>query len=168
MQEPPGPSGADRTADGGAGADLATRWPEAESGQPRWRLGWGGYPTWAAVLMVLAAAMLGAVVTMASDRDPGRALGIFVVAGTVAAGTGIRPRSAYAIIPLPALAYAAAAAIAGFVHDRAIDTSRTALTISAVQWIASGFIAMTAATALAVVLAVARWLLSVYYERTSP
>jgi hypothetical protein len=167
MQKPPGRSGARRAADGGAGADLATRWPEADSGQPRRMLGWGGYPAWAGMLMVLAAALLGAALTVASHRDPGRPLGIFLIAGTVAAGTSIRARSAYAIIPVPALAYTAAAAIAGLVHDRAIDTSRTALTISAVQWIASGFIAMTAATVLAVVLVIARWLLSMHYARAS-
>ncbi len=130
-------------------------------------LGWGRYPAWAGVLMVLAAALLGAALTVAIHRDPGRPLGILVVAGTVAAGTSIRPQSAYAIIPVPALAYTAAAAIAGFVHDRAIDASRTALTISAVQWIASGFIAMTAATVLAVVLVIARWLLSAHYAQAS-
>jgi uncharacterized membrane protein len=61
---------------------------------------------------------------------------------------------------LPAIAYAMAAAIAGLIHDHAVDTSRTALSLSAVQWIANGFIAMTATTVLAVILAVARWLLS--------
>jgi hypothetical protein len=167
MRKPPGQSGASQAADGGAGADLVTRWPEADSGEPRRLLGWGGYPAWAGVLMVLAATLLGAAFTVALHRDPGRPLGIFLVAGTVAAGTSVRARSAYAIIPMPALAYTAAAAIAGLVHDRAVDTSRTALTISAVQWIASGFIAMTAATALAVVLVIARWLLSMHYARAS-
>ncbi len=110
--------------------------------------------------MVLGAATLGAAFTVASERDPGRALGAFVLAGTLAAATGVRARSAYAIIPVPALAYAAAAVVAGSIHDRAVDTTHTALALSAVQWIADGFIAMTAATALAVLVALARWLLS--------
>ncbi len=131
-------------------------------------LGWGRHPAWAGVLMVLAAALLGAAFTVASHRDPGRALGIFIAGGTVAAGTSVRARSAYAIIPVPALAYAAAAAIAGLIHDHAVDTSRTALTLSAVQWLASGFPAMTAATALAVLIAIARRLLSTLGERSSP
>ncbi len=130
-------------------------------------LGWGRYPAWAGLLMVPAAALLGAACTVASHRDPGRLLAIFVVAGTVAAGTSIRARSAYAIIPAPALAYAVAAVAAGLIHDRAIDTSRTALEISGVQWIADGFIAMAAATILAAVLAIARWLLSLHYARAS-
>jgi hypothetical protein len=130
-------------------------------------LGWGRYPAWVGVLTVLAAALLGAAFTVVSHRDPGRPLGIFVVVGTVAAGTSIRARSTYALIPVPALAYAVAAVIAGLIHDRSIDTSRTALTLSGVQWIASGFIAMTAATVLAVVLVIARWLLTMHYARAS-
>jgi hypothetical protein len=110
--------------------------------------------------MVLAAATLGAALTVASDRDPGRTLGILVLAGTLAAATSVGARSAYAITPVPALAYAVAAVAAGSIHDRAVDTTHTALAVSAVQWIADGFIAMTAATALAVLVALARWLLS--------
>ncbi len=131
-------------------------------------LGWGRYPAWAGVLMVLAAALLGAVFTVASRRDPGLALGIFVAGGTVAAGISVRARSAYAIIPAPALGYAAAAVITGLIHDHAVDTSRTALTLSAVQWLAGGFHAMIAATALAVLIAIARWLLRALGRRSSP
>jgi hypothetical protein len=133
--------------------------PEADAGKSGRMLGWGRYPAWAGVLLVLAAALLGAVFTVASHRDPGLALGIFVAGGTVAAGICVRARSSYAIIPVPALAYAAAAVIAGLIHDPAAHTSRTALTLSAAQWLASGFRAMAAATALAVLIAIARWLL---------
>jgi hypothetical protein len=165
MLDPPSQSRASRSADDRAEPGFGARWPQAGPSQPRRILGWGRHPTWVGVLTVLAAALLGLAVTVAGHRDPGRVLGVFVIAGTVAAGTGVRARSAYAIIPVPALAYAAAAAIAGFIHDRAIDTSRTALALSAVQWVAAGFIAMIAATALAVVLTVARWLLSMQGER---
>jgi hypothetical protein len=131
-------------------------------------LGWGRYPAWAGVLMVLAAALFGAVFTVASHRDPGQALGIFVAVGTAAAGISVRARSSWAIIPVPALAYAAAAIIAGLIHDHAVDTSRTALMLSAVQWLASGFHAMIAATALAVLIAMARWLLrTLHRDRTN-
>jgi hypothetical protein len=165
MLESPGQSKASPDADGGAEAGFGTRWPGADAGEPRGMPGWGRYPGWVGVLMVLAAALLGAAFTVASQRDPGRALGIFVAVGTLAAGTSTRARSAYAIIPVPAIAYAVAAAIAGLVHDHAVDTSRTALGISAAQWIASGFIAMTATSVLAVMLAVARWLLSMRAAR---
>ncbi len=142
--------------------------PEAGPGEPRRILGWGRYPAWAGVLMVLAAALLGAVFTVASHRDPGRTLAILVIAGTVAAGVSVRARSAYAIIPVPALAYAAAAVVAGFIHDHAVDISRSAMTLSAAQSLASGFAAMIAATALAVIVAIARRLLSTLRERSSP
>jgi hypothetical protein len=115
--------------------------------------------------MIAAAAMLGAVFTVASHREPGQVLGIFVLAGTLTAATSVRARSAYAIIPVPALAYAVAAGVAGSVHDRAADTTRAALAVSAVQWIADGFVAMTAATALAVLITLARWLLSLRTAR---
>lgn len=167
MVEPPARGRASRTAGRDDEADFARQWPEATAGRPRRSLGWGHYPAWVGVLMVLAVALLGTAFTVATHSDPGRALGIFVVAGTVAAGTGVRARSAYATVPVPALAYTLAAVIAGLIHDRAIDTSRTALTISGVQWVGNGFIAMSAATVLAVVLAVARWLLSVHYARAS-
>ena len=167
MPEPPGQSGVSRAADGGAGADLRTRGRAAHAGKPGRMLGWGRFPAWVGVLTVLAAALLGAGFTVASHGDPGRALGIWVGAGTVAAGTSVRARAAYAIIPVPALAYASAAAIAGLVHDRAVDISRTTLTLSATQWIASGFDAMTAATTLAVLLALARWLLSMRAARAA-
>ena len=160
MLEPPGQSSASRDADGGSEAGLGARRPDAIAGEPRRKPGWGCYPAWIGVLTVLAAALLGAAFTVVSNRDPGRALGIFVAAGTLAAGISIRARSAYALTPVPAIAYATAAVIAGLIHDHALDTSRTALSLSAVQWIASGFFAMTATTMLAVILALARWLLS--------
>jgi len=84
-------------------------------------------------------------------------LGIFLLAGTAAGALAVHPRAAYLIIPVPALAYLVAAILAGVIHDRAADTSHTALAISAAQWIASGFAAMSAATLLAIAVAVIRW-----------
>jgi hypothetical protein len=167
MPEPPGQSRISRAADDGAEVGLPTRGHAADAGKPGRMLGWGRYPAWVGVLTVLAAALLGAGFTVASHGDPGRALGIWVAAGTVAAGISVRARSTYAIIPVPALAYASAAAIAGLVHDRTVDISRTALTVSATQWIADGFDAMAAATVLAALLALARWLLSMRATRAA-
>jgi hypothetical protein len=168
LLESPGQSGASQAADRGGQAGCPTRKPEGDPGEPRGILRWGRYRASAGVLMVLATALLGAVFTVASHRDPGRTLAIFVIAGTVAAGIGVRARSAYAIIPVPALAYAAAAVIAGFIHDRPVGVSRSALALSAAQSLASGFTAMIAATALAVLIAVARRLLSTLRERRRP
>jgi hypothetical protein len=167
MPEPPGQSRVSRADDDGAEAGLRTRGPAAHAGKPGRMPRWGRYPAWVGVLTVLAAALLGAGFTVASHGDPGRALGIWVAAGTLAAGISVRARSAYEIIPVPALAYVSAAAIAGLAHDRAVDISRTALTVSATQWIASGFDAMTAATTLAALLALARWLLSMRATRAA-
>jgi hypothetical protein len=149
-------------------AGLGRRMPEADAGKPRRMLGWGRYPARTGVLMVLAAALLGAVFTIATHRDPGLPLGIFVAAGTAAAGIGVRYRAAYAIIPVPSLGYAAAAAFAGFIHDHAVDTSHTALALSAAQWFADGFPAMAITTALAALIAIARWLLGRQRQRSSP
>ena len=46
------------------------------------------------------------------------------------------------------------------IHDRAADTSRALLAINAARWVASGFLAMAVATALAAGIAAVRWLLS--------
>jgi hypothetical protein len=131
-------------------------------------LGWGRYPARTGVLMVVVAALLGIAFTVASHREPGLALGIFVAGGTLAAGIGVRSRSAYVIIPVPALTYATAAGIAGFIHDHATDASRTALALSGAQWFANGFPAMTVATGLAVLVTVARWLLGRVRKGPSP
>ena len=107
---------------------------------------------------MIGGAALGALVTAATRTEPGNVMAVFLVAGTVAAALAVRARAVYVIIPVPALAYVVAATIAGLIHDRATDTSLTALAVSATQWIASGFLAMTAATALAIALTAVRWL----------
>jgi hypothetical protein len=106
----------------------------------------------------MGATLLGLLITLLLGTEPGVILGVCVVAGTAAAALAVRPGAVYLIFPVPALAYAVAAVIAGLVHDRGVDTSHTALAISAAQWIAGGFIAMTVATGLAVLIAGFRWL----------
>ena len=106
---------------------------------------------------MIGGAALGALVTVLTRTEPGNVMAVFLVAGTVAAALAVRARAVYLIIPVPALAYVVAATIAGLIHDRATDTSLTALAVSATQWIASGFLAMTAATTLAIALTAARW-----------
>jgi hypothetical protein len=63
----------------------------------------------------------------------------------------------YLIIPVPALAYVVAATIAGMIHDRSADTSLTGLAVHAAQWIASGFVAISVATLLAIAVTAVRW-----------
>jgi hypothetical protein len=169
MLEPQDRSRPSRAADGNAETWVYDRWPEpgvpGRRRPPARRTGWGRLPATAGVLIVVAAAMAGAVFTVASHREPGRALGVLVLAGTLVAGTAVRARAAYAIIPAPALAYAVAATFAGYIHDRAADTTHAALAAHALQWIADGFAAMTAATALAALVTLARWLPSLRSAR---
>jgi hypothetical protein len=63
----------------------------------------------------------------------------------------------YLIIPVPALSYVVGATIAGLIHDRADDGSLTGLAVHAAQWIASGFLAMSVATLLAIAITAVRW-----------
>jgi hypothetical protein len=105
---------------------------------------------------VIGGAALGTLVTAATGSEPGYVIGVFLVAATAAAALAVQPRAVYRIVPVPALAYVIAAAIAGLIHDRATDTSRTVIATSATQWIASGFLAMTAATILAIAMTAAR------------
>jgi hypothetical protein len=110
---------------------------------------------------VITGAALGGLVTAATGSTPGLALDVFVIGGTVAAVLAVRPRSVYLIIPVPALSYMVAATAAGLVdiHGQAAGASLTTLAVGAAQWMASGFLAMTAATLLASAAAAARWLL---------
>jgi hypothetical protein len=119
---------------------------------------WGTRPGRLGVFAVIGATLLGTVITVLSGTEPGVILFVFLIVGTVGAALAVRPGAVYLIFPVPAPAYAVAAIIAGLIHDRGVDTSNTALALSAAQWIASGFIPMIVATGLAVVIAGYRWL----------
>jgi uncharacterized protein DUF6542 len=112
-----------------------------------------------AALILAGAAIVGMVGTLAMGHDPGFLLGFMVVVGSVVAALTIRRHAAYQIIPLPALTYLVAGVITGAIHDRAADTSKAQLGLNFLQWIASGFLAMSAATILVIVIASARWML---------
>ncbi len=129
---------------------------------PRTPPRWGSLPWPRGLVLVVGSAAIGTVLSVLSRSEPGPVLGVCLVAGTIAAALAVRSRSVYRIIPAPAIAYLAAAIIAGLIHDRATDTSGTALAIRAAQWIAAGFLAMTAATILAIAIAAIRW------QRTRP
>jgi len=121
---------------------------------------WGTRPGRLGVFAVVAAVLLGLVITVLSGSEPGVILGALLIAGTIVGALAVRPGAAYVIFPVPAPAYAVAAMIAGLIHDRAADISSTALALNAGQWIAAGFIPMIVATALAVLIAGYRWLRS--------
>jgi hypothetical protein len=142
---------------GASGQGESPSWAGRVLAPPWW---WGTRPGRLGVFTVVLGALLGAVITVVAGRDPGLVLGIFLVIATVIAAFVVRPRAAYLVIPVPALAYVVVAIVAGLIHDRARDTTHTLLALSAIQWIASGFFAMVTATAVAVVITVARWLLA--------
>jgi hypothetical protein len=106
---------------------------------------------------VVGGAALGALITVLAGTGPGPVLGVSLVAATLAAALAIQPQAVYRIIPVPALAYLVAATVAGLAGDRAASTSHTALAVSAAQWIAGGFLPMTAATLLAIAVTAIRW-----------
>jgi hypothetical protein len=106
--------------------------------------------------IVVIAAALGALVTLATKHEPGSLLGGFVVAGSLAAGVAVRPRSAYLMIPVPALSYLVFALAAGLVRNQTSPSS-SGLTVSAAQWVANGFLTMAAATVVAILITAGRW-----------
>jgi hypothetical protein len=136
--------------------DPLERRPAPGASSPRW----GALPANRGIVLIAASALVGTLVTVLTRSDPGFALGLLVVIGTIAASLAVRVRGVYWIIPAPALAYLACAVIAGLIHDRAADASSTELTVNAARWIASGFLPMAVATVLAAGIAAFRWLLS--------
>jgi uncharacterized protein DUF6542 len=129
-------------------------------------LGWLGTLSGAAGIGIVAAsAVLGAVITVVQRQDPGAALGVLLVVGTIAAGFAVRPRSVRLIIPAPVFCYVPTAVVAGAINDRSVDTSKIGLIIHGGKWISSGFTAMTVATIAAIVITGLRLLLD---YRTRP
>ena len=147
---PGAPNSKDARQPRGAPGAMGSR---GSRGPGRWGTLRGGF----GVAIIAAAAMIGAIATVVTDRQPGTLLGVAVLAGTVAAALTIQPRAGRMIFPAPALCYLIAALAAGVIYDHAAD--RTALAIDAAQWIASGFFLMALATLLAIVIVTARWLL---------
>jgi hypothetical protein len=108
-----------------------------------------------AVCVIVGSAMIGAIATIVTKSQPGSVLGLFVLAGTVAAALTVQPRTGRLIFPVPALSYLIAALGAGVVYDRSAD--KTQIAVGAAQWVASGFFVMVLATLLAIALTTVRW-----------
>jgi hypothetical protein len=94
---------------------------------------------------------------MVGRVQPGLALGLFVLAGTVAAALTVEPRAGRLIFPVPALSYLIAALVSGVAYNRSSDSAQ--LAVGATQWIANGFFVMVLATLLAIALTTVRWIL---------
>lgn len=120
----------------------------------------GTLSTRVTIYILLGAALLGVLGTLLTGAEPGGLLSFFIIIGSVIAALGIRRRALYLLIPLPALTFFICAVLTGAVKDSSIDTSRTELGVSFLQWIASVFFAMCAATILVLLIGAGRWLLS--------
>jgi Domain of unknown function (DUF6542) len=108
------------------------------------------------VAIVAAGAALGALMTAMTGGQPGTLLGVFLIAGTLAAALAVRPGAAHLIVPAPPLAYLAGATAAGLFVMPAGTMSRTGLAVSVLQWMAHGFLEMLIATGAALALTVIR------------
>lgn len=121
-------------------------------------LRWGSLPPRRGIVVMLSATAIGVIGTLVLGGDPGALLGVLVIAGSVLAAAGVHFRRGYRLIPVPALAYAIGASVTGLFHDRGVDISHTALAVSAAQWLAGGFLWMTAATISVIAITGIRWL----------
>src|SRR5215831_9420460 len=109
--------GSDRSARQGrrpAGAPGSPGAPGPGGPQPAPLLRWvGAMSTRTAILVLLAATLLGFIGTVLTKSQPGSLLGFCVIVGSIVAAVGIRRDAVYVIFPLPALAIFVAAVLAG-------------------------------------------------------
>jgi hypothetical protein len=109
------------------------------------------------ICVIVGSAAIGTVATIVTQAAPGSVLGLFVLAGTVAAALTVQPRTGRLIFPVPALSYLIGALASGVVYDR--SANKTELAVGAAQWVANGFFVMVLATLLAIALTTVRWLM---------
>lgn len=106
--------------------------------------------------IIVFGTVIGLLGTVIAGSEPGAVLGVLLVVTTLIAGLAVRFDAVHLIIPVPAIAYLVAGLIAGLVHDRADISTRSALAVSALQATASGFLAITIATLVAISITTAR------------
>jgi hypothetical protein len=105
--------------------------------------------------VIVGSAVIGTIATVVTRAEPGSVLGLFVLAGTVAAALTVQPRTGRLIFPVPALCYVIGALVSGVVYER--SANKTELAVGAAQWIANGFFVMVLSTLLAIALTTVRW-----------
>jgi hypothetical protein len=99
--------------------------------------------------------VIGTIATIVTKSQPGSVLGLFVLAGTVAAALTVQPQTGRLIFPVPALSYLIGALVSGVFYDR--SSNKTEIAVGAAQWVANGFFVMVLATLLAIALTTVRW-----------
>ena len=115
-------------------------------------------------MLLIGSTAAGTLGTILFGAGPGALLGVFLVAGSLAAAFAVDLRAVYLLIPVPALAYLVAAIVAGLIHDHRADISHTALLVNTAQWLAAGFLYLVAATVAVIATGIGRWL--VRWRRT--
>src|SRR5262249_52919654 len=98
-----------RRAPGHARYERASRQRPPAPRPPRW----GSLPARRGIVVMLTATAIGAVVSLVAGSAPGAALGVLLMAGSVAAAVGVHFRCGYLLIPVPAPAYVVAATVIG-------------------------------------------------------
>jgi hypothetical protein len=111
----------------------------------------GGLGVW----VIVGSAVIGTIATIVTKSQPGSVLGLFVLAGTVAAALTVQPQTGRLIFPVPALSYLIGALVSGVFYDR--SSNKTEIAVGAAQWVANGFFVMVLATLLAIALTTVRW-----------
>ena len=119
----------------------------------------GRLPTWTAILVLAAFALLGVIFTLLAGQEPGTLLGVFVIMGSIAAALGIRRGKVYLLFPAPALAFFVAAIVTGKVHDAKLGSSTAGLGAGFTQWVAGIFFPAVIATILVLLIGGGRWVL---------
>jgi hypothetical protein len=119
----------------------------------------GRMSTRTALLVLIAGALLGVIVTLVAGQEPGGLLGFFIIAGAIAAGLGIRRGKVYLLFPAPALAFFVAAIVTGKVHDAKLGSSTAGLGAGFTQWVAGIFFPAVVATIVVLLIGGGRWVL---------
>jgi hypothetical protein len=106
--------------------------------------------------VLVAVAAIGALLDGLTGSGPGLFLQVSVVGGAVLATMSIASRLMWLLVPLPPLVFAVVAVVAGITTDHTTARSTTRLATAAATWIGDGFVAMTSATLLVIVIVFVR------------
>lgn len=100
--------------------------------------------------------LAGALVDGFGRGGPGLVLGVCLVAGSLLAVSLVNPGRVRLVLPMPPLAYAVAATLAGLIGDAGQASGGVGLATAASRWLSQGFVAMATATLLVAAVTVVR------------